>query len=92
MKASKLLRTITERIGLQMESLPGISLLELSSDDRILIEYPRRVVSCSDGEIVIQTNFGIVEIFGDCLSLQGACKDRIVICGDIKSINLKRGG
>lgn len=91
MKNGSILRRLTERAGLPAESLPGVPLLELSGDDRILIENHECVIGYSDKEIEVRTKFGLYKISGDAMVLACVQKEQLVIHGKVDSILLIRG-
>ena len=91
MKKGKLLRGLTERAGLYGEPLPGIPLLELSGDDRVLIENHKCVNSYSPEEISVRVTFGMIHIRGIALVLACVGKDQLVIHGRIDAITVDRG-
>lgn len=88
MNRSNMLRNITEKAGLQAEALPGVSLLELSGDDRILVENHRCVVGYTDSEVLIRVSFGLIQITGQGLLLSCAKKEQLIIHGNIACITL----
>ena len=91
MNTGNILRGITERVGLYGEPLPGVPLLELSGDDRILIENHRCVNSYSPDDIAIRVSFGCIHIRGRALVLACVGKDQLVVHGKVDSIVLERG-
>ena len=88
MKQGKILRSVTEKIGLQVETAPGVLLVELSGDDRILVENHKCVVGYTDCEIQIRVSFGLVQITGEKLELSCINKEQLVIRGSIRTISL----
>ena len=91
MKTGNMLRGLTERAGLYGEPLPGVPLLELSGDDRILIENHKCVNSYSLEEIAVGVSYGCVRIRGRALVLACVGKDQLVIHGKVDSIAVERG-
>ena len=91
MKKGKMLRVLTERAGLYGESLPGIPLLELSGDDRVLIENHICVSSYSQGEISVRVSYGCIRIVGRSLVLACVGKEQLVIHGKVDSVTVERG-
>ena len=86
-----MLRVLTERVGLYGESLPGIPLLELSVDDRVLIENHICVSSYSQGEISVRVSYGCIRIVGRSLVLACVGKEQLVIHGKVDSVTVERG-
>lgn len=88
MKQTKMLRSITERAGLNMEPVSDEPLLELCGDDRILIENHKCVVGYTGDEILIRVSYGLLEICGQCLELSCVNKEQLVIRGSVYKITL----
>ena len=91
MKTKNVLRELTERAGLYGEPIPGIPLLELSGDDRVLIENHQCVNSYSPEEIVVRVAFGCIRLEGSALVLACVGKDQLVVHGKVDRISLERG-
>lgn len=83
-----MLRALTEKAGLTAEALPGVPLLELNGDDRVLVENHRCVVGYTESEILIRVSFGLIQIAGDCLTLSCVKKELLLIQGNVHSITL----
>ena len=88
MNQQNILRSITEKVGLRGESIPGISFLEVSGNDRIFVENHICVAGYTDSEILIRVSFGLVKIIGDSLVLSCINKDHLLIRGEIFEIKL----
>ena len=88
MKQSKMLRTITEKAGLEAETLPGVPLLELSGDDSILVENHICVVGYTENEILIRVSFGLIQIVGHDLVVSRIDCERLAVRGSFRSITL----
>lgn len=91
MKRGKILRTITEKAGLHSEALPGVPLVELNGDDRVLVENHKCVVGYKDREILVRVCYGLLRFSGNGLVLACAKKGQLIIHGKIDSITLHRG-
>ena len=73
--------------------LPGIPLVEISGDCRVLIEHHQGVVAYGCQEICVRVRYGVVSVCGCGLNLARMTKEQLVICGRIDSVRLiKRGG
>ena len=83
---------MTAHSDLLSESIPGVPLVELIGDNRVLIEYHAGVTKYSDTEIMVSTSHGAICIQGSSLALTKMSKSQLVIHGHIKSICLIRGG
>jgi len=87
-----LLRKLTEYANLPGESLPGVPLLEISGDDRILVENHTCVLEYSESVIMIRVKFGVIKISGEGMILACVNKDQLIIHGKVDSVVLVRGG
>jgi len=70
---------------------PGVTLIELVEDSRILIENHFGVAEYSPVRMRINTTYGQVIIYGRCLDLQRMTKDQLVIRGTVNCIKTVRG-
>ena len=86
------LRKITEKAALHAEALPGVPLVEISGDDRILIENHICVAGYRESEIHIRFSYGMLCICGEDLVLACAKKEQLIIHGRICSVTMHRGG
>jgi len=73
------------------EPIPGLPLLELAGDQRVLIERHSGVTEYGRERIVVKVKFGSICILGNCLELQRMTKSQLIICGRINGIQLCRG-
>ncbi len=71
--------------------LPGVPLLELSGDQRILIENHCGITCYSHREIRINVKFGQLCVSGCNLELMQMSASQLVITGNISAINIFRG-
>lgn len=72
------------------QQLPGVPVLELAGDRRILIENYIRVLEYGADCIGICVRYGTVCIHGSCLKIARMTRANLVIVGSIDSICLKR--
>lgn len=70
--------------------LPGIPLVEISDDRRVLIEHHRGVVTYGSCEICVRVRYGIISVIGTGLNLARMTRDQLVICGCIDAVRLLR--
>lgn len=70
--------------------LPGIPLVEISDDRRVLIEHHRGVIAYGCCEICVRVRYGTVSVCGHGLTLARMTKEQLVICGCIESVRLMR--
>ena len=75
---------------LQSQPLGNVPLIEVTGDKRVLIENHFGVISYCQSEIFIKVSKGVIEILGDKMEILCMSKERIVICGIIRGVNLRR--
>ena len=76
--------------GIPDETLPRQLLLELCSDQRVLIENHRGVGKYTPEEIVVRVPFGQVCVTGTGLRLCRMLAEQLIITGHITNIALQR--
>lgn len=74
---------------LNYELFPGVTIVEICDQDRILIENHRGVLCYDTNEIRIRTRYGSIWIYGCHLKLTKMSKTKLVITGKIYSVTLK---
>ena len=72
--------------------LPGIPLVEICGDKRVLIEHHQGVVAYGNWEICVKVCYGILSVIGERLTLTCMTKEQLVICGRIDGVRLLRKG
>ncbi len=72
------------------ESLPGIPVLELAGDRRVLIENHLAVTEYGQEKISVRVKYGSICICGGCLELRQMHRGQLVITGRIDGISLVR--
>lgn len=82
---------LTEFTDLPGENLPGLPLLELAGDSRILIENHCGISAYGRECIHIRVRYGRACICGAGLELACMTKNQLVITGRIDSITVLRG-
>lgn len=78
--------------NLGADSLPGVPLVEVTGDHRVLIEHHRGVVAYGCREICVRVTYGIVSVSGSSLRLARMTGELLVICGCIESVRLIKSG
>lgn len=76
---------------LQDEPMPGLPLVELAGDKRVLVEKHMGVTEYAQERIVIRVKFGHICIAGCNLVLTRMTKSQLVISGTIDSVHIIRG-
>ena len=79
-----------DRADLSGEPMPGIPLVEIAGDNRVLIENHRGVTEYSSNRIGIRVRYGVVLVCGQCMELSQMTKERLVISGRIDAISICR--
>jgi len=67
---------------------PGLSLIEIIGNSRVLIENHIGVCSYNRCSITVKVRQGVVSVTGEDLELRNMTKNRLVITGRIFSISL----
>lgn len=83
---------ITEAAELHGEALPGVPLVEIAGDNRVLIECHGGVTEYGPEKICVKVRYGHVSILGCGLELAVMNRERLVICGQIHGVQLNRRG
>ena len=79
-----------DQADLSGEPVPGMPLVEIAGDKRVLIENHRGVTQYSGQQIGVRVEYGTLQIHGCGLELRQMTKDRLVIAGRIDDITLCR--
>ena len=92
MERNKLLmERLASAADLQDAPIPGLPLIELSGDGRVLMENHCGVTEYGKERICVKVKFGQVCICGQDLSLAKMTKSQLIVCGRIQSVELYRG-
>ena len=78
-------------VDLPGETVPGLPLVEIIGEHRVLIENHKGVVGYGSEEICIKVKFGTIKVLGNELMLSRMTKQQIVISGIIDSVFLHKG-
>lgn len=81
---------LADRADLHGESLPGVPVMELAGDRRVLIERHRGVTEYSAERICVLLCYGTLCICGGGLELIRMTRDQLVISGRIDGISIRR--
>lgn len=79
-----------DRLDLPGESLPGQVVVEISGENRVLIEHHCGVREYSRERIGVKVKYGMLQVCGSCLELRCMTREQLVISGRIDCIVLKR--
>lgn len=89
-KTSKLFERLTVAADLQDEPIPGLPLVEIAGDRRVLIENHDGVCEYGDHQISVKVGFGTICISGCDLILSRMTKGQLIVSGRIESLMLRR--
>lgn len=73
------------------EAMPGVPLVEIVGQRRVLIEKHCGVMAYSSVEICAKVKYGLVCVCGNSLQLAKMTKEQLVIIGQIEQIKLIGG-
>ena len=85
-----LTRMIAENADLHTEPIPGESIVEIYGTNRVLVENHRGISQCTRDEITVRMKKGDIMIFGSCLKIALMSRERVVVCGNISGVLLKK--
>lgn len=72
--------------------LPGVPVVELAGDRRVLIENHKGVVEYGKERICVKVQYGLLCICGIDMELAKMSKEQLVIAGKIESVSIQRKG
>lgn len=84
------MQNLADGADLDGELLPGVPVVELAGDRRVLIERHGGVTQYSDVCIAVKVRYGLVRISGCALELTHMTRQQLVISGRIDRIELQR--
>lgn len=71
-------------------TVPGVPLIEIIADKRVLIENHHGVCRYTHDQICVKTALGVIRIDGKCLFLEKMTKEQITVIGRIEGIYICR--
>ena len=84
------MQRLAEGADLPGEALPGISLVEIAGNSRVLIEYHKGIFEYLPQCIGVRVSFGKILVTGEALQLKHICRERLIISGDIRCVQLEK--
>jgi len=81
---------LTDAAELYGEALPGVPLVEIYGENRVLIECHRGVVEYGCQKIGVRVSIGIICVTGCDLQVRLMTRERLVISGRITGVQLIR--
>lgn len=89
MKTGKKITTaIAANDHFNYELFPGVTIVEICDQDRILVENHRGILCYDANEIKIKTRYGSICVCGRYLKLMKMSKMKLVITGKIHGVTL----
>lgn len=82
---------LQDNLDLPGEALPGVPVMELAGDRRVLIENHGGVTEYGTARIRVRVSYGEACICGTGLELTRMTRQQIVVSGRIDSVTLHRG-
>ena len=86
------MQKLAEGLDLPGEPIPGLPLVEISGDRRVLVENHRGVCQYGPEQISVRVQYGVVSIQGNHLELARMSREQLIITGYIRCVMLNRGG
>ena len=74
-------RDLWDRLDLPGESLPGQVVVEITGENRVLIEHHCGVREYSRERIGVKVKYGMLQVCGNCLELRCMTREQLVISG-----------
>ena len=87
----RFLEQLTAAADLQDEPVPGVPLVEIAGNFRVLIEHHRGVTEYSRQCVCLNVKFGCIRISGCNLEISKMTRDQMIVSGAIENIALVRG-
>ena len=88
--AKHFMERISAAADLAQEPIPGMPLVEIAGDRRVLIEHHRGVTEYGRCRICVRVKYGAVVILGSCLELSRMTGQQLIITGKIDGVQLER--
>lgn len=90
MQSLDLLQKLTDVVDLPGELPPGVPVIEIAGDCRVLIEQHLGLSAYSCNRICIKVGYGTVAVSGSELKLSHMTRQRLVISGQIGCVEILR--
>ena len=84
------LQHLADKTGLESEAIPGLPILEIAGDRRVLIEHHSGVLEYRPEQIRIRVAYGTVCVTGCGLELMRMSHRQLLIAGRIDAVCLHR--
>ena len=87
-----LMQRIADAADLGSETLPGVPVIEIAGERRVIIEGHRGVTGYSRTKICVRLSYGHAAVCGQELELSCMTRQQLVISGQIDCVQLERRG
>lgn len=86
------IQKLADQADLSAEPMPGVPVVELAGERRVLIERHQGMTEYSRERICVKVSYGMVCVCGCGLELSRMTRDQLVISGRIDCVQLQRRG
>lgn len=90
-REKNIMQRLAVSADLEDEPLPGLPLVEIAGDQRVLVENHFGVMEYSDSAVGIKVKFGKVLVCGSKLRLSRMTKGQLIISGCVECVRIIRG-
>ena len=84
------MQKLADEADLPGEPLPGVPVVEVAGEHRVLIERHEGVTEYSRERICVKVRYGLVSVCGCGLELTRMTREQLVISGQIDCVQLQR--
>lgn len=88
---NKVLHRLTKLLDLSAPAIPGLPIVEMAGNRRVLIENHQGVVEYEKTRIIVSVKFGKIIVTGSDLELCHMSRHQLVIAGCIDAVSVERG-
>lgn len=81
---------LAEGMDLPEQTLPGVPLVEICGNGRVLIENHMGISVYEPDKICVKVSYGQVSVQGKCLELAKMTRGQLIICGRVDCVSLIR--
>lgn len=86
-----LMQRLSVSADLEDEPLPGLPLVEIAGDKRVLVENHCGVMEYSDTVVGVRVKFGKILVCGSKLRLSRMTRGQLIVSGCIECVRIIRG-
>lgn len=90
MQSVNLMQKLADGVDLSGEPLPGMPIVEIAGECRVLIERHGGVTEYSRERISVKVRYGMITVCGCGLELTRMTREQLVISGRIDGVQLQR--